>query len=241
VKSLGLASLLLFLVSLAVFATSGRAAYAAARHEQVALEQRVAELEQVRRDVPLVSYGELSALTDRRDQLAETAGQRLTILVGTGALPPAEDLELVFERAGLPSLQPGSALRERLFAWVATEPRAAPVLAALLDRMRTAGIEQLEGLLPSQEGRLAPVAGVPGLGELRFELVVVSELPELLELLESLVPGRGEPVLTTRGASLRRIEPSLWRSAPEHLTSPPVRMRVDVSALFGIASDGGRS
>ena len=58
---------------------------------------------------------------------------------------------------------------------------------------------------------------------------MVAGLHEALTLLELLAPGRGEPVLLVRQATLSRVAPARW---DVDSSGPPVKLSIAASVLF---------
>jgi hypothetical protein len=223
----------LFLSATVIFVVVGLGAQQQARVEHAGMLRRLDATREARATIPTVSYAQTEALAAERGRLAELGNQRLAMLTDQRYAPAARSLESVLERSRLPSLQPGAPVRLLVDEWAAEDPRTEASLAGLFSLVHLAGIQEVEGLARREQDAL----GIPDLDSESFELVVVSEMEDVLEFLESLVPGRGEPVLSLTGASLRRIEQSLWSTTPAGLETPPVRLWVRLEAHHVVAPD----
>jgi hypothetical protein len=220
--------LTLFLSSVVTYAVAGREAEKRARLERDQLALRVETTRHALEDVIPVSHAELDALQRGRDALAKQGDQRVALITAARRGQQPLNLREALDDSDLASLATDSPLRSELLAWAAAQPGVEPVLAHILGRLDAAQIGELESLSARPEDALPPL---PDLAAVALELVVVSEMPQVMDLLESLVPGRGEPILTVTGASLRRIDPALWSTTVPGLATPPVRLWVRVQAF----------
>ena len=218
--------LTLFVSSVVLFLVTGRGALERAREEHGLLLGRLTALEHARATVTPVSYAETEALRAERSRLDELGNRRLDLVLDARHVPPVAPLEETLAATTLASLQPGESLREQVERW-SHGALARVVLERLLADLTAAGIAELESL----DLRETTTLVVDDLDALGLELVVVSEMEQVLTLLEGLTPGRGEPILSVTGASLRRIDPSLWSTTPDGLATPPVRLWVRLEAF----------
>jgi hypothetical protein len=229
---------IVFVGAAALFGTVGLAAVERVRERGADLAARLQHTRRALDETEVLSYADVEALGDERDRLREQVGQRRSNLLDARLASPPPPLEAALERARLPALDKGQPLRDYLQAMAAGRPAVAAALARTLEVLRAAGVERLETLVFRNDGAVLPAEGIDGLDRIEFELVVVSEVPEVLAVLEGLVPGAGEPVLSVASASVRRIEPNLWGDGGQGLTSPPVRLTVTVAALFAAPPAG---
>ncbi len=210
----------LFLSSAVVFAVVGLDAQERAKDAHVALLARLDAVQEARSAIPPVSYTAAQALTAERTRLAELGNQRLAMLTDERYAPPVQELSAVLDALDAQGLQPGDPLRSQVEAWAASDGSSAASLSRLLSFVHRSGIQEVEDL----DRRMEDSLRIPDLQTGSWELVVVSEMHHVLDLLEQLVPGRGDPVLSVTGASLRRIDRSLWSTTPGSLDTPPVRL-----------------
>ncbi|MDG2149966.1 MAG: hypothetical protein P8N09_10625 [Planctomycetota bacterium] len=216
----------LFFCAVATFVTVGLTANERARTESTDLLRRIETTREAWINIPPVSYSETEALAAEWIRLEELGNQRLSMLTDRRYAPIAENLEAVLDRMDLATLQPGTPLRNQLVSWAADDPRTEATLSSLFSLVHLGGLEEVESLDRRKQAHLK----IPDLTQETFELVVVSEMEGILDFLEQLAPGRGEPILSVTGASLRRIDETLWSTTPESLSSPPVRLWVRLEA-----------
>jgi hypothetical protein len=231
----------LFLSAVVTFVLVGLKAHDRARTEATDLSRRLDATREAWVTIPAASYSETEALAAERIRLEELGNQRLSMLTDRRYAPIAHNLEAVLDRMQLPTLQPGTPLRSQVVSWAAEGPQTEATLAGLFSLVHLGNIQEVESLDRRKQENL----NIPELTQETFELVVVSEMEDILDFLEQLAPGRGEPILSVTGASLRRIDEALWSTTPESLATPPVRLwvRLEAHRLEAPANDlsgGGR-
>jgi len=218
----------LFLSAVVSFLVAGRPALQRSRSEHAALLARLGSLEHALQTITPVSYAEAEALREERSRLDELGNRRLDQLTDARHLPPLPGLEEALAQTDLEALGEGQPLRQAIVQWARESELASACLRRLLADLAATGSAELEALQRLEQTTLQ-LEDFDGIG---FELVVLGEMPDVLDLLERFVPGRGEPVLSVTGASLRRVEPGLWSTTPRQLASPPVRLWVRLEAYL---------
>lgn len=229
-------ALLIALLALAAaavdFGVRGLAAIERAGHEAQALAARADLPELQLADATLPSRARVAELARWRDDLARIAGDHRVRLLDDTRTPPPPRLEVLLPR--WPGLPLGDADR----AAIAADGRVDAAFARLLQVLDEAAVQQVESLRLQGERTPTAVNDVPGLAALSLALQFVAEPQAALAALEGLVPGQGEPVLVIDQATIHRLEPETWERLPGGLTDPPVRLRVQLRALFGVVADG---
>lgn len=216
----------LFLSAVVTFLVAGLGAEERARLEHAGMLRRLDSAREARASIPPVSYAEAEALLAERVRLEELGNRRLAMLTDLRYAPTPQSLAEALDRTRLSALQPDAGLRQSVEAWAAEDPQTEATLARLFSLIELSGIQEVESLERREQDSL----GILDLDAESYELVVVSEMDDVLDFLEQLVPGRGEPVLSITGTSLRRIEQGLWSTTPSELDTPPVRLWVRLEA-----------
>jgi len=216
----------LFLSGLVTFLVAGLPAQERARVEHADLIRRIDELRDARVSLPPVSHAVAEGLAAEHDRLEELGNRRLAMLTDQRYAAPHVALGTTLQRTGLAALENGMPLRAQVLEWAGESADTSYALSRLVNLMDESGIRELESL----DRRPTDSLGLTELPAESYELVVVSEMEDVLAFLEELVPGRGEPTLSVTGASLRRIDPGLWSTTPVDLATPPVRLWVRVEA-----------
>ena len=217
---------LLLAAAAAHFVVVGLPAHRQADQALAELQQREARFAELERTLPSVSWDEHEALSRATEDLAALGRERLATLLDSSLAEPLPGFEAALAAAPLSALDPlAGALRTQ----AAAGPRAARALAVVLHVLAQSGVATVAGLELERGGASRPVTGIEGLVALDASLTVVSGLHEGLTLLELLAPGRGEPVLRVRQASLTRVDPGRWDVDGG---GPPVKLSIALSVLF---------
>jgi hypothetical protein len=216
----------LLLAAVAHFGFVGLPAHREAARALDDLRRREDRFAELQRRLPAVSWAEHEALVQAAAELAALDRERLATLLDTSLAQPLPDFETALAWAPLAPLDPlADALREA----AARSLRAEQTLTALLHALAESGVGSLATLELEHDGEPRAVPAVDGLVAVDASLTVVAGLHEALTLLELLVPGSGEPLLTVRQASLQRVDASAWDA---ETSGPPVRLSVSVAAHF---------
>lgn len=238
-RALMILMILLFGGSAVEFWLHGLPAYAAARDEALSLDQRVAGLSELIASAAPVPHAEIDSFDQQLAGLTAQLDERLLLLLESINREQPPTLATVLTRSGPSWLSLESAIGRRLVELAAGRPRVDAALALSLQAIVEASAFDLESVEAHHDGQLVPLHGAAQLSSYEAEFVVLCQLDQALEILESLSPEPGEPVLTVAAASLRRVEPALWPEEPVGLSSPPVRLWVTVTALFRAAPTRG--
>ncbi|GJM22273.1 MAG: hypothetical protein DHS20C15_21880 [Planctomycetota bacterium] len=225
----------LLLGSLAWSGLRVRGAWEASRLEADRLSERADAARALMRELSPASREQIEGLRLQRETLAEQAGAARASLLDRAFSSPPPALAGLLENHPSPLLAVDAPFGARLRELAAAEPALERGFAALLAALEDAGQPRIEDLSFRTSGGLTPVPDTRGLQQLEFELVLLDQLPELLEAFESMIPGRGDPLIVIEHASLRRLEPSLWETLPPDLSSPPVRLWMHIAMVVGEA------
>ena len=216
----------LLLAAASHFVMVGLPAHRAADQALADLRRRETRFAELQARLPAVSWADHEALSLATAELADLDRQRLATLLDSSLAEPLPGFEAALAAAPLGALDP---LAQALRAEAAAGPRAAQALAALLHVLTESGVAALSTLELERGGALRAVPDVAGLSALDASLTVVAGLHEALTLLELLAPGRGEPVLLVRQATLSRVAPARW---DVDSSGPPVKLSIAASVLF---------
>lgn len=226
-KALLMVAVLVFVASVGDFCWRGLDAYARAGKARSELADRVAASERLRGDQPLTSHARFDVLAQEHDTLREQIGRRRLRLLDNSLFNPPPHLSALLPRwPDLPVDRP------TLLAWEG-ERDADAAVSRLLELLADAQVSRVSALSLPDGMTARPNERVPGLTSLAIDLELIDELPLVLEALERLAPGQGEPCLTVRSALLTRIEPEAWGSLPSTPQGPPVRLKARLEVLFG--------
>jgi len=239
VRSL-LALAILLLAAFGFFLARAPAAYARAREGLEDLERRQGDIESLQRRLRLVSLEDVAMLAEDRDRIASIRDSWRALLL-QGPVEPARPgmLARAIAEARIPSLASNTALGAAVIAQGDHSARDEQTLARLVRILGETRIAEVQTLELRTPGRWHPVEDVEGLVRTEVQLTVVSGLSEVLDCLEALVPGRGQPVLSLVSGSLRRIEPPHWGTGLGSMTGPPTRLSVTVSAVLPAGGERG--
>lgn len=210
-------------------------AWDASRVEAQRLSERADTARALMRELTPASREQIEGLRLQRETLAERAGAARTSLLDRAFSSPPPALLSLLEAHPSPLLAADAPFGARLRELAAGDAALERGFAALLTALEDAGQPRIEDLSFRAGGELVQVPDTKGLQQLEFELVLLDQLPELLEAFETLIPGRGDPLLVVEHASLRRLEPSLWETLPPDMSSPPVRLWMHIAMVVGEA------
>lgn len=240
-KILVIAAILLFAGSAVGFWMTGLPAYAEGTEARADLDLRVASLAELLSRTSSVSHPEIDSFDQRLEDLTGLLDERLLLMLESISREQPPTLATVLTGSGPSWCSLESPMGRRLVELAAGRPRVDAALASTLEAIVEASAFALESVEPRDDGQLVPVRDVPQLTAYEAEFVVLCQVDQALQILESLAAEPGEPLLTVSAASLRRVEPALWPVKPVGLSSPPVRLWVTVTALFRTApTRGGR-